>query len=108
LKHHRLFVSQFSIVFSSAFGRGDKYVALTCIEFGGGNAAGAGDGAGGREKILRSLTSAKFSPGPLLLLTGRPVVGKSDFLGTAAGLGVVVVCSVCGVDANTTDPPSDP
>lgn len=40
------------------------------------------------------------------LLSGKPVDGKSGFRGTV-GLGVVVA-AWAGVDANTTDPPSDP
>lgn len=40
------------------------------------------------------------------LLSGSPVDGKSAFRGTV-GLGVVVA-TCAGVDANTTEPPSEP
>lgn len=39
-------------------------------------------------------------------LCGKPVDGKSVFRGTV-GLGAVVATCV-GVDANTTEPPSEP
>lgn len=57
------------------------------------------------------------SPASGPLLSGRPVVGgKSDLRGTEActGLGAAATGGtagdgcVCGVDANTTDPPSEP
>lgn len=76
---------------------------------GGGNAAGAGEGAGGAGPLFVGGTGTGLAlpPSPKgPLLRGSPVVGKSDdFLG-AAGLGVVVAC--VGVEAKTTDPPSDP
>lgn len=51
---------------------------------GGGRAAGAGDGAG--RAVPESGTGLALPPKPPkgpLLSGGRPVVGKSDFLGTA-------------------------
>lgn len=88
---------------------------LTCIgvgygggRLGGGRAAGAGDGAGGAGPGPGGTgTGLALPPSPSgPLLSGSPVVGKSDFLG-AAGLGAAVVTCV-GVDAKTTDPPSEP
>lgn len=79
---------------------------------GGGSAAGAGEGAGGAVPLLLVVvgtgTGLALPPsvnGPLL--RGSPVVGKSDLRG-AAGLGVVVCAWLVGVDAKTTDPPSEP
>jgi hypothetical protein len=90
----------------------NKIIVLTCIgvgygggKLGGGKAAGAGDGAGPL-LVDGTGTGLALPPSPNgPLLRGSPVVGKSDFLG-AAGLGVVVAC--VGVEANTTDPPSEP
>uniref|UniRef100_A0A182J9T3 Uncharacterized protein n=1 Tax=Anopheles atroparvus TaxID=41427 RepID=A0A182J9T3_ANOAO len=82
---------------------------------GGGRAAGAGDGAGGAGPAAAQggagtgLALPARPSGPLL--SGSPVEGCSDFRGaaaTAAGLEAAVVGCVCGVDANTTDPPSEP
>lgn len=75
---------------------------------GGGNAAGAGDGIGADVAWLVGIGMGLALPpkpnGPLL--RGNPVDGKSVFRGIV-GLGAVVA-ACAGVDANTTDPPSDP
>lgn len=84
----------------------------TCIGgmLGGGNAAGAGDGAG--VAVVAWLADMggiglALPPKPIdPLLSGKPVCGKSVFRGTV-GLGVVVA-AWAGVDAKTTDPPSEP
>lgn len=75
---------------------------------GGGRAAGAGDGMGAAVAWLVGMGTGLALPpkpsGPLL--RGSPVGGKSGFRGTV-GLGAVVA-ACAGVDANTTDPPSEP
>lgn len=75
---------------------------------GGGSAAGAGDGIGAVVAWLVGIGIGLALPprpsGPLL--SGRPVDGKSVLRGIV-GLGAVVA-ACAGVDANTTDPPSDP
>lgn len=71
---------------------------------GGGSAAGAGIGAVIAWLVGIGLALPPRPNGPLL--SGRPVDGKSVLRGIV-GLGAVVA-ACAGVDANTTDPPSDP
>lgn len=60
--------------------------------------------------LKSKMVSMKFimtmNQSPLHYLCGRPVDGKSVFRGTV-GLGAVVA-TCAGVDANTTEPPSEP